>query len=141
MVEPPRDAVKSVSVYVATKLENIEKARECVAKFKEKGIEIQYDWTEHGSLQAVSAEKRAGFAAKEVEGARTCDILVAILPGGRGTHCEIGVALGLKKPVILVVEDEGFIEGAEGYFCLFYYHPLVRWVRSIEQAVEVAGAL
>lgn len=130
-----------MTVYVATKLANVEKARECVRLFKEAKINISYEWMTHGSLHEASPEQRAEFAKKEVEGARTCDILVAILPGGRGTHCEIGVALGLKKPVILVVEDEGFIEGAEGYFCLFYYHPLVRWVRSIEQAVEVAGAL
>ena len=43
----------------------------------------------------------ADTALAEIAAVREADVLVVLLPGGYGTHVEIGAALALGKPVIL----------------------------------------
>ena len=59
---------------------------------------------------------------------RDADVLVVLLPGGYGTHVEIGAALALGKPVILHAPDRKTLETP--YLCVFHYHPAVKLVIS-----------
>ena len=52
---------------------------------------------------------------------RDADVLLVLLPGGYGTHVEIGVALALEKPVILHAPNRETL--AAPYPCIFHYHP------------------
>lgn len=79
----------------------------------------------------------AEVARHEIEGVYTADLVIVWLPGGRGTHAELGIALGLNRlrrdadarnalgdrdttvPILLV----GPQEGADGRECAFYYGP------------------
>ena len=51
-----------------------------------------------------------------------------MLPGGYGTHVEIGAALALGKPVILHAPDFNTLETP--YRCIFHYHPGVKLLVS-----------
>lgn len=113
-------------VYVAGRLDNAATVREAQAMAKQAGCLITYDWTTHGSVSA-NPELWSQCSVAEVTAAATCCLLVAFLPGGRGTHCEIGLALGSDRceSVVLV--------GAETTdFCLFYKHPKVEHVAMSE---------
>ena len=55
---------------------------------------------------------------------RRADVLIVLLPGGYGTHVEIGAALALSKPVILHAPDRKTLETP--YPCVFHYHPGVK---------------
>jgi len=65
----------------------------------------------------------AATASAELAGVREADVLVVLLPGGYGTHVEIGAALALGKPVIIHAPDRTTLETP--YPCVFHYHPNV----------------
>jgi hypothetical protein len=62
-------------------------------------------------------------ARREILGVVEADIVIVLLPGGRGTHAELGAALALAKPVALHTNDSGIFVGPET--CAFYHHPCV----------------
>ena len=62
-------------------------------------------------------------ALAEIAAVEEADVLIVLLPGGYGTHVEIGVALALGKPVILHAPDQETLDTP--YPCIFHYHPLV----------------
>lgn len=105
-------------VYVAGGLQNIDMVRQIQQAVRECGGIISYDWTELDSV-AHLPEVWPKASAAEIEAASTCDLLIVCLPGGRGTHAEIGLALGGKA-------QEVIITGPTGDFCLFYHAAKVR---------------
>ena len=64
----------------------------------------------------------------EMAAVREADVLVVLLPGGYGTHVEIGAALALGKPVILHAPDRKTLDAP--YPCVFHYHPRVKLLVS-----------
>lgn len=106
-----------MKVYIASALENAAEVARLRDILAFAGHVVTYDWTIHGSVQSEGAERIAEVAAAEMAGVIDADVLVALLPGGRGTHTEIGIALGSGVPVIL--------RGAEHYAreCAFYRAP------------------
>jgi hypothetical protein len=53
---------------------------------KNRGHEISYDWTLHGSVKSVSKERLREVASLELDGISEADFVVVLLPGGNGTH-------------------------------------------------------
>lgn len=74
------------------------------------------------------------IAIAEIAGVRDADVLVALLPGGYGTHVEIGAALALGKQIILHTPDQETLETP--YPCLFHYHPQITILLSRVLDVE-----
>jgi nucleoside 2-deoxyribosyltransferase len=68
------------------------------------------------------------LAGLEIDGIRNADVLIALLPGGFGTHVEIGAALAFGKPIIIHSPNQTVLETP--YPCVFHYHPLVRLIVS-----------
>ena len=121
--------------YLASKVTNGPYADQVIKKLEGRGWENTFNWATapnlrdlippHGYLPAAYREQAAVTATKEMEGVRAADVLIALLPGGRGTHIEIGAALVHNKPVILCLEEteEPYMDGK--YPCAFYSHPRV----------------
>jgi nucleoside 2-deoxyribosyltransferase len=105
--------------YVATGLQRAKEARAMLDALGVLGFEPAYDWTVHGSVQGQGYARMAEVAANELAGVAAADIVVVMLPGGRGTHTEFGYALALGKKVFLV----GPLTGADGLECAFYHAP------------------
>lgn len=55
---------------------------------------LTYDWTAHEAYR--DADHRAELARADLAGVAAADCLVVLLPGGAGTHAELGFALGLR---------------------------------------------
>lgn len=86
------------------------------------GHEISYDWTLHGNVKSVSKERLREVSICELEGVSAADFVVALLPGGHGTHLELGFALARGKKVFLHSEDPSLFElGPQTN--AFYHHP------------------
>ena len=68
------------------------------------------------------------MADQELEAVKNADVLIVLLPGGFGTHVEIGAALALGKPVILHAPDYETLN--KPYRCVFHYHPRVKLIVS-----------
>lgn len=85
------------------------------------GHQITHDWTLHEG--DTSLQK----ALQDVKGIMQADCMIALLPGGRSFHVEIGIALAHGLAVFLVGDpyDE------TGKKCVFYDHPLVTCVVDV----------
>jgi len=114
----------SMKIYIATRLGNAAGHNALRDELLRRGHSITYDWTVHGSVQKDGPARIAEVALREIGGILDADLVVVLLPGGRGTHAELGIAVGLMKPILLVGEPEAFREN--GVECAFYYAPTVR---------------
>lgn len=104
--------------------------REALAKF---GHKITYDWTAHGSVRETNAARLQEVAHAEFEGILEADFVVVLLPGGKGTHAELGFSLGVKKRVFIHSENPADFEPGP-QVCAFYHHAdVIRLVCPIEQ--------
>ena len=84
------------------------------------GWERTFDWSE---IQDFTPDNYAETAAAEIAAVQAADLLVVLLPGGFGTHVEIGAALALGKRVIIHAPNRTILNSP--YPCIFHYHPLV----------------
>jgi nucleoside 2-deoxyribosyltransferase len=98
------------------------------------GWERTFVWTEQ---DGKGPNDHAKIAVKELEGIREADVLVVLLPGGYGTHVEIGAALALGKPVIIHSPDQKTL--VTPYRCIFHYHPAVKLL--VSEALDVEAVL
>src|SRR5688500_16566149 len=87
--------------YIASSLDNIEAVNRLRDELVECGYVQSYDWTEHGSVQA-NPESWKEVCDAEITGVFDADFLIVLLPGGRGTHVELGIALARSIPIIIV---------------------------------------
>jgi nucleoside 2-deoxyribosyltransferase len=113
--------MRNGKIYIATRLENAAQHAELAKRLAGEEIGVTYDWTVHGRVKD-SAERMAEVSAAEIRGIRNADCVVALLPGGRGTHAEIGAALALRVPVVIYDPDGSLVDPGEET-CAFYHHP------------------
>lgn len=85
------------------------------------GLEHTYDWTKHGSVKTEEQTRIIQVAELELQGVKDADVVIVLLPGGRGTHAELGIANALRKKVFLWAEtDELFLQ--DDRTCAFYWN-------------------
>lgn len=136
------------SYYIASGLPNFEAVRALKSILDEAGWEHTYDWTVHGSVQTEGAARLAEVAAEESYGVVMADVVIVLLPGGRGTHTELGMAIGLadidpgghggaQDPRIVIYSaDPEVFSGTSGTTCAFYHHPLVERFSSMDEMIN-----
>jgi len=115
------------SFYLATRKDRAAEADRLVQALNAQGWHRTYTWN---SETVATPEEYARVAVAELDGVREADVLVVLLPGGYGTHVEIGAALALGKPVIIHAFDQKTLETP--YPCVFHYHPGVTLLISKE---------
>ena len=91
--------------YIATSLSRVAAHHTVRDALKKWGHEISYDWTLHGSVKSVSKDLLREVAELELGGVSEADFVVVLLPGGNGTHLELGFAIARGKKVFLHSED------------------------------------
>lgn len=104
--------------YVASKKDRRPEADALSERLKAYGWERTFAW---GDVGAADHDSYAKTAAAELEGVRAADAVIALLPGGFGTHVEIGAALALGKPVIIHAPNQKVLDTP--YPCVFHHHP------------------
>jgi nucleoside 2-deoxyribosyltransferase len=116
--------------YISSKKDRSAQANALAEKLKGRGWERTYTWTAH---DGEGADGHARVALAELDGVQKADVLIVLLPGGFGTHVEIGAALALGKSVILHSPDQETLETP--YRCVFHHHPSVK--RLISETLEL----
>lgn len=107
--------------YIASKLENAENVKRLAKVLKAFGWIHTYDWTKHGSVQKEGEQRIKEVAAMELNGVRNADVVIVLLPGGRGTHAELGAANIAEIPVFIhAYDDKLFLQ--DGNTCAFYWN-------------------
>jgi nucleoside 2-deoxyribosyltransferase len=140
MNRPPR------KYYIASKLENVDQVRAVKGMLDAAGWHHTYDWTVHGSVQTCGTERIAEVAKAEARGVMKADVVVVLLPGGRGTHVEIGLALAnlwacgecaTDEDITICLyslnPEEDF--GTAGKTCAFYHYPGVQKFTDLDEMI------
>jgi hypothetical protein len=94
--------------YIATSLERAafhNLVREDLKKFR---CEVTYDWTTHGSVKNTSKARLQEVAHAEFQGILESDFVLVLLPGGKGTHAELVLLLGVKEGFYPQRRSDGF---------------------------------
>ena len=83
-----------MTFYVASGVANCSRVNEAAAALAANGHYRTYDWTTHGSVKDTSDAFKRMVAASEAGGVAGAELVVLLLPGGKGTH----TALPLPAP-------------------------------------------
>lgn len=131
-------------VYVAGGVVFKSAIQEVQRALRDIGHEVTWDWTavEKGSAEAVSDAEWAQYSKFDLDGVRTADYVVVVFSDPeyafQGTFCELGCALGLGKPVIImdVVDPDVVAKHRLGPF----YHDIgvVARTRSVAETIDCA---
>tara|TARA_R110000765_G_scaffold76567_2_gene150068 strand:+ start:650 stop:1123 length:474 start_codon:yes stop_codon:yes gene_type:complete len=85
------------------------------------GHELTHDWTL--TDPATTQEEWESAGEDEVRGVKSAQLVIILLPGARGTHVELGVAVACGIPVVICSETGDEFEGSTTV--PFYYVPVV----------------
>jgi hypothetical protein len=138
--------------YIATGLENVAAQQALKLELEALGHKCTYDWSPHAPASVkLNPEQIREAAAAEAQGVREAELMIVLLPGGRGTHAELGMAIAWavehdnspreynsrREPKRVVIV--GDLVGTAGRECSFYRHPMI--THRFSYAVEVAAWL
>jgi nucleoside 2-deoxyribosyltransferase len=90
--------------YVASSFKNIDTVRYVSNELKNKGYIQTYDWTQNERASTVEDLKEIG--QKERNAVLEADFIIVLLPAGKGSHIEFGIALGQGKRIYLHSQDD-----------------------------------
>lgn len=86
--------------YIGSGLKNAKLVNEFSKKLQEIGWKHTYNWTENVKGNET-IEDLIEYATVEQKAIKESDVVIIILPAGRGTHTELGMAIALNKKVYL----------------------------------------
>ena len=105
--------------YIGSGMKNCELVNYYAKILKRKGWNLTYNWVENIN-DDVSIEDMTSYAISESQGIVDSDVVIILLPAGRGAHIELGMALALNKKIFLCSEtkDEFSIENTVAFYGL-----------------------
>lgn len=95
--------------YVASSFRNIVNVRYVAQILESKGYINTYDWTQNASARdagTVTLGDLRSVGQHERDAVTGADVVVILLPGGKGTHVELGMAIALGRRTILHSSEE-----------------------------------
>ena len=90
--------------YVASSFKNIDTVRYVSNELINRGYIQTYDWTQNDRASTVKDLKEIG--QQERNAVLKADFLIVLLPGGKGSHIEFGIALGQGKRIYLYSQND-----------------------------------
>jgi nucleoside 2-deoxyribosyltransferase len=85
--------------YIASSFKNIDNVRNVAHQLKSRGFIQTYDWTMHTGIDSL--QELAAIGTKEKEAVLRADLFIIMLPAGKGSHVELGLALGAGKAIFM----------------------------------------
>lgn len=104
--------------YIGSGFKNCEIVNYYARILEENGWSHTYNWTKNIS-NAITVEALTEYAASEQQAIVDSDVVIILLPAGRGTHIELGMALALNKKIFLcAAKEELSIENTVNFYHL-----------------------
>lgn len=94
----------SKKFYIASSFQNIEDVRYVRDQLIAKGFQHTYDWTQNSRAANLEELQRIGNAEKEA--VQHADFLIILLPAGKGSHIEFGLASANDITIYLYSPNE-----------------------------------
>lgn len=128
--------------YVASSFRNIEAVNYVTNQLINKGYLHTYDWTRNEKVkkeQTTTLEALIEIGQSEKEAVMESDFVVVLLPGGKGTHIELGIALGQKKKIFLYSQD-GAVNNVETTSTFYHLPEVEKCYGTLEELVNKIAA-
>lgn len=93
-----------MKIYIASGFPNKEAVNYVSEKLMKTGCIQTYDWTKND--RASTLEDLKAIGEDEKNAILASDVDVILLPAGKGSHIELGIALGRGKKIFLYSADE-----------------------------------
>lgn len=106
-------------------------AKSAMKTLQDAGHQITFDWTTIEHLRPYDKNSSASreAAIQESRGVKDADVLVIIAHNkGVGMYVELGIAIGVGIPIRIVTDVESR--------SMFFHHPLVKRVNSIDEVIK-----
>ena len=125
--------------YIATGVGNAALAIRLANTLMNHGHELTYDWTAHGDVRYSGEQRMSEVAFNEFRAVRDAELVIGLLPGGSGTHTELGASIATRSNKRIILWSETGEEFShDDRTCVFYYHPAVeRIVCPLEVLLEL----
>lgn len=103
--------------YVGSGMKNWKLVNYYAKLLKENGWEQTHDWVKNIS-DDISKDDMIKYASLESQGVADADVVIMLLPGGRGAHIELGMAMALNKKIFLcsTTNEEFSIENTVAFY-------------------------
>lgn len=120
--------------YIGSGMKNWELVNNYAKLLKENGWKQTHDWVKNIS-DDISRDDMIKYASLESQGVADADVVIMLLPGGRGAHIELGMAMALNKKIFLcsTTEEEFSIENTVAFYEL---SKITQLVGNIEDNVK-----
>lgn len=120
--------------YVGSGMKNCELVDYYAEKLIEKGWQQTYNWVKNVN-DDISIEDMVKYAKSEKQGVLNSDVVIILLPAGRGAHIELGMALALNKKLFLCsLTEEAF--NIENTVAFYELPNVVRLVGTPDQNIN-----
>ena len=108
-----------MNFYIGSGMKNCELVNYYAKILKENDWKQTYNWVENIN-EDVSIEDMTVYAKLESQGIIDADVVIILLPAGRGAHIELGMALALNKKIFLcsATKEEFSIENTVAFYGL-----------------------
>jgi len=106
-----------MNFYVASSFQNKKVVNEVSLLLKQLGWHHTYDWTQSERVTSLEALQKIGMLEKQA--IANSDVVVVILPGGKGSHIELGLAIAWGKKIFLYSPD---LEALDMQTTSTFYH-------------------
>ena len=125
--------------YIATGQQGASLAIRLANLFIDHNHELTYDWTAHGNVEREGFARMSEVAFNEARAVRDAELVIVLLPGGKGTHTELGSAIATRANKRIIIWSETGCEfKTDDNTCVFYYHPSVeRIVCSVDELLAL----
>lgn len=125
--------------YVASSFRNINAVRYVSSQLINQSYAQTYDWTQNEKAKTegtATIEDLRVIGEQERNAVMACDFLIVLLPGGNGTHIELGIALGQGKRIFLYSPDEG-VNHFETTSTFYHLPEVVKCFGTLDELVEI----
>lgn len=118
--------------YVASSLNNQEMVRHVSQRLIEKGYVQTYDWTRNSPVTSLDALAEIGRLEREA--VLAADFVLVLLPAGKGSHIEFGLALAHDKRIYLYSPDEA-INHVEATTTFYHLPQVTKCIGTIDELI------
>lgn len=91
--------------YIGSGFKNCELVNYYSKKLEENKWENTYNWTENINKD-ITIEDLKEISKLEQKGISDSDVVIILLPAGRGTHIELGMSIALNKKIFLCTNNK-----------------------------------
>lgn len=120
--------------YIASSFKNIELVRYVSENLKNRGYIHTYDWTVNENVTTLEELKIIG--EKEKTAVIEADFVVVILPAGKGSHIELGIAIGNRKNIYLYSPNKE-IDNIETTSTFYHLPEIEKYFGTLDELVEI----